>query len=333
MTSAQQLTRQVNILCVWPLNEQQLNRIRAVSPAVHLEKQVYDASTLAGYLKDVEVLCTIHFPLDPVDFPRLRWIQNYGAGTEHLFGKPVMRSSVTITSAHGFHGPPMAEYVMTALLAWTRKFPQMAEYQKRHDWPANARQLFSSDGVRGKIMGILGFGHVGRAVAHMARTLGMRVLAMDEAAPAESADSPAERFFRPAELSQMLPLCDYIVVCLPLTPATTGFVGEAAFRFMQPHAYLINIARGKVVNQDALIHALRDRTIAGATVDVVDPEPLPPSSDLWDCPNLTITPHVSTLTYHYDDDLVDYFCENLRRYLAGQPLMNVIDHERGYVVR
>jgi phosphoglycerate dehydrogenase-like enzyme len=324
--------RQVNILCVWPLSSQQLDRIRQVSPSVHLERKVYDPQTLAHHLKDVEVLCTTYFPLDPVEFPRLRWIQNYGAGIEHLFGLPVLRSDVIVTSAHGFHGPPMAEYVMAALLGWARRFPQMAEYQRRHEWPNNARQLFSSDGLSGKVMGILGFGHVGRAIARLARAFDLHVLAMDEADLAGDPGS-AERLFTPAQLDEMLPLCDYVVVCLPFTQTTEGLVDKEIFRLMRPHAYFVNVSRGKIVDQAALVSALREGWIAGATLDVVVPEPLPSSSELWACPNLTITPHVSALTYHYDDDLVDYFCENLRRYLAGQPLLNIVDHERGYVVR
>jgi phosphoglycerate dehydrogenase-like enzyme len=196
--------------------------------------------------------------------------------------------------------------------------------------------------LRGATLGIAGYGSIGRAVANLARGFGTRVLATKRS-PAEKRDAGythpgagdpegaiPERIYGPEGLAEMVGRCDYVVLCLPSTPDTDGVVGERVLRAMRPSAYLVNVGRGTVVDEPALVRALKEGWIAGAGLDVFAREPLPVESELWDLPNVICTPHVSNNTADYERDSLGFFAHNLRRYLAGEPLLNVVDLRRGY---
>jgi phosphoglycerate dehydrogenase-like enzyme len=190
-------------------------------------------------------------------------------------------------------------------------------------------------------LGIVGYGSIGREVGRLGRAFGMRVLALRRSAgraeqgyAVDDTGDPQgfipDRFYAPEALHQLLAKCDYVVIALPLTPETTGAFGEAEFRAMKPTAYLVNIARGPIVDEAALIRALQEGTIAGAGLDVFEVEPLPAGSPLWTLENALLSPHVAGFTPHYDERAAALFAQNLARYVAGEPLLNCVHKVRGY---
>jgi phosphoglycerate dehydrogenase-like enzyme len=215
-------------------------------------------------------------------------------------------------------------------------------YQRRHEWPDGRWDLFAGPEVRGQTMGIVGYGSIGREVGRLARAFGMRVLATKRRAEERRGtgyELPAlgdpegtvpDQIFPPSRLREMLAQSDFVVLAVPLAPETEGLIGEGELRAMKPNAYLVNIARGPIVNEAALIRALQEGWIAGAGLDVFAQEPLPPDSPLWGMENVILSPHVAGFTIHYDERAADLFAENLRRYLAGEPLLNRVDRGRGY---
>ena len=190
-------------------------------------------------------------------------------------------------------------------------------------------------------MGIVGYGSIGREVGRLGKAFGMRVLALRRSAgqakegyasehTGDRAGAIPEQFYTPDQLHQMLSRCDYVVVALPLTHETKHLVGEAELRAMKASAYLVNIARGAIVDEQALVRALREGWIAGAGLDVFEREPLPDDSPLWAMDNVLISPHVAGFTPRYDERATALFVENLGRYLSGEPLLNLVDKTRGY---
>ena len=325
--------RKLKVLSVWPLSTEQQQKIQTISSAIALDVQPYDEQTIEAYLAkaEIEVLYTLHARFSPERTPTLKWVQLYTAGIDQLAGFPIINGDVTVTTTSGIHGRPMAEYVIAILVSLTRRFPQMWALQRNRQWPANALERFRGGEVRGKTLGLIGYGNIGREIGRVAHCFGLRVIAMNrDGIYTGNRDDPAERIYASQDSRDMLPLCDYVVVCLPLTPETEGMIGEAEFKRMRRSAYFINVSRGQVVRQAELIRALREEWIAGAALDAVFPEPLPASSELYDLPNVIITPHISAATFLYSDRAVDAFSENLHRYLAGEPLRNVADKKRGY---
>jgi len=236
----------------------------------------------------------------------------------------------------------MAEYALMMMLALGHHLPHLLEYQSRSEWPASRWELFSPNELRGATLGIVGYGTIGREVARLARAFGMEVLAVkrDAMYPADRGYMPdglgdasgdlLRRLYPPQALRSMLADCDYVLAAVPLSPQTRNLIGEAEFRAMKKSAVFINVARGGVVDENALVEALRSGRIAGAALDVFAEEPLPTDSPLWSLPNVIVTPHISGISRNYDKRAVAVFNENLRRYLAGEELLNLYDREQGY---
>ena len=244
---------------------------------------------------------------------------------ERLLFPEFVASPVVLTNARGAHHVAMPEYVVMAMLAWTHHLPALVRAQTRHQWINPV-----ADEIRGKTLGLLGYGEIGRAVAQRARPLGVRCLALRRNPQDARGAELVERTYGPHELHPFLAECDFVVNSLPLTPETHGVIGPSAFHAMQPTAVLIHLGRGPTVQSDALLSALRDGTIAGAFLDVFDEEPLPADSPFWDLDNAIITCHTSGNSVHYLERSIEIFCDNLRRYRAGQPLRSVVDKRLGY---
>jgi len=334
----------VHVLCTLRFTEEQLDKLRAVSSRLEVsQKTCNSAEELTAALnRDVEVLYAYHTPTNLEAAPGLRWVQLHSAGADHLLDTPLWRSTVVITTISGIHVITICEYVLGSMLAFTRRFSRMFYFQQRAEWPSHRWKNFVGRELRGSTISIVGYGSIGRELARLSRCLGMRVLAVKND-PRNRVDagytlpgtgdpdgSIPEAIYTPQELHRALEQSDYVVLSVPFTPATRGLIGQKELRAMPDHAYLINVSRGGVIDQEALVRALQEGWISGAGLDVFEPEPLPADSPLWKLDNVIISPHVSGFTPRYDDYATNLFAENLRRYLKGKPLLNVVDRRRGY---
>jgi len=275
--------------------------------------------------------------------PGLKWVQLLSAGADHILrGLLGERANVAVTTASGIHSTPIAEYTIGSMLAWAHGFHVTMRAQMRHEWKRNSQFMDSVDSMRGKTLGIIGYGSIGRETARIGQALGMTVLALKRN-PNDRRDTgwnpprvgdpdgviPA-RWYGPEEREAVLRDSDFISVTLPMTPLTQRFIGAREIAVMRPHTYIVNVGRGEVIDQDALIEALREKRIGGAGLDVFAREPLEADSPLWDLENVILTPHMSGAFKDYNSACCELFAANLRRYRAGQPLHNFVDRALGY---
>ena len=257
--------------------------------------------------------------------PNLKWIQLTSAGADRLLNSGFIEGGVTVTTVSGLHATPIGEFVLAAILMFAKGAPQTMRAQLKREWTRFAPRELS-----GKTVGVVGLGHIGAEVGRLAKAFGCRVIATKRSATEEHRGLYADEIMPASELHRLLGESDFVVLSMPLTPETRGMIGEAELRAMKPSAVLVNIARGPVTVEADLIRALREGWIAGAALDVFDKEPLPADSPLWDMENVILTPHISGGTEIYNQRAVTIFADNLRRYLAGEPLQNVVDPARGY---
>jgi phosphoglycerate dehydrogenase-like enzyme len=268
------------------------------------------------------------------------------AGVNTLQDHPLFRDTlIPLTTTSGVHAATIAEYAITVLLALAHRVPRMVEWHAKRGWPPDEDRwrLFVPAEIRGATLGVIGYGSIGRELARIATSaFGMTVLACKRD-PAARADRgyglpgtgdpegalPAE-WFGPEALSRMLPRCDVVVLCAPLTPETRRLVDRAAIASMKPTAYFVNVGRGDTVDEAALARALADGRIAGAAIDVFAEEPPPAGHPFYALDNVILSPHVSGFLPSYDDRCAELFAENLRRFLRGAPLLNLVDRVRGY---
>ncbi|MGH7933412.1 MAG: D-2-hydroxyacid dehydrogenase [Candidatus Binataceae bacterium] len=296
-------------------------------------------------MKDCEVLLGHVNPKGLAESaPNLKWIHLTGAGVEHMLRSDLFdRQRIVLTNSSGTTAPWMGEYIIGVMLQHSRALNVSLRAQMRHEWfHLGVRDVCES--LSGKTIGIVGYGSIGRAAARLAQPFGMEVLALKRN-PSEHKDSGwnvpgmgdpegliPSRWFGPDELVELVKLSDYLVVAPPLTAATYHLLGAKEFAAAKPAMYLINVARGEVIDQGALIDALNHRRLSGACLDVTAPEPLDADSPLWDMENVTLTFHTSAarpLSAFYDR-ACELFAENLRRFVSGRELLNVIDRTRGY---
>jgi phosphoglycerate dehydrogenase-like enzyme len=274
----------------------------------------------AVHVADAEILYAWNFPRELLPkATRLRWVQNMGAGVER-FLVPELPTRVKLTRVAGIFGPWMAEYVLGWCLWSTQRTELFRARQRERRWqPTDPLRL------HGSTMCVVGLGDIGRIVARAARAFGMRVTAVSQRGR-KVAD--AGRVYRIRDLRKALGEADFVVLTVPLTPATRHLIGAAELAAMKPSAWLLNIARGPIVDEAALAGALNAKRIAGAVLDVFDEEPLPAAHPLWTFDNVVITPHISGPSTV--DEIAPIFNDNLRRYLAGRPLRFAVDRRRGY---
>jgi phosphoglycerate dehydrogenase-like enzyme len=257
--------------------------------------------------------------------PRLKWIQLTSAGADRLLGSGFIEQGIIVTTVSGLHATPIGEFILSAILMFAKGAPGYLRAQLRHEWTR-----FAPSELYGKTVGIVGMGHIGTEAGRLAKAFGCRIIGTRRSATASHATPDADEIMPASELHRLLGESDYVVLSMPLTDETRGMMGEAELRAMKPTAVLVNIARGAVVVEEALVRALREGWIAGAALDVFEKEPLPADSPFWDMENVLVTPHISGGTEVYNKRAVAIFADNLRRYLAGDPLINVVDPARGY---
>ena len=322
------------------------NRLEEISPRiklhVHPARQGNDVPSRVW--KNAEVLYTTNVLPPPGTETRLKWVQSHFAGVDSLLTNTFLKEhpDLVLTSTSGIHATNMAEYVLGMILAFGHHIPEMLEDQRSQEWSEERFQRFMPLELRGSTVGILGYGSIGREVTRLCKTLGATVLATkkdlktleDEGYRVEGTGDPEgelfDRLYPPEATAFMVKDCDFVVITLPLTASTKGSFDKAIIDAMKPGAFLINVGRGGIVDEEALLEALENRKIAGAAMDVFATEPLPANHPLWKAPNFILTPHISGTTPDYNEKAAAVFEDNLRRYLEGRPLKNVINRDTGY---
>jgi len=351
----------VNVLVLGAVGENAVEQIAAVDAAVHVidargqfeveYAQTWPAETVRRYvpqaviaqstmsraerdalLAQAEVIC-IRFPF-PLDLrartPRLKWLHQTPAGASNLRLGDLWGSPIAVTTSRGYNNAlPIAEYILATMLLFAKSLPQAFRDQAQH---AFDRREYRPVLLQGKTLGVVGLGGIGSEAARLAKAVGMHVLAIRRSVTVTQAQTQGVDELLPSSaLLTLLEQSDFVALCAQWTPATDKLIGETELRRMKASAYLINVARGELIDQSALITALRQGWIAGAALDVYDGEFTgPPPAELWELPNVLITPHTSVGTDVQQARGTELFCENLQRYLKGQPLVNVIDWQRGY---
>jgi phosphoglycerate dehydrogenase-like enzyme len=296
----------------------------AAANVAHPEPPPWARSVAAereAILARCHVLMTLHTP-DRLSerAPKLRWVQGAGAGVEQFSRAGLDPERVVLTNCTGISAPSMAEWILGRLLQIWKRFRRSDELQAAHAFRRNYGRTLA-----GSTIGIVGLGAIGRAVAVRARAFGCRTLGLRRSARTGDPSPDVDALYGPDDLHTMVAECDAVVVCAPATPETHHLIDAAALAAMPRSAVLVNVARGSLVDEAELVRVMRDESLAAAVLDVFDPEPLDPSSPLWDLPNVYVSAHCSTSLDHYVDDVFSLFFENLERFRAGEALHNVVD--------
>lgn len=296
-------------------------RVAHLPDATGLERELADADIFMGYALGPDLLA---------HSPKLKWIQAVSAGVKQYLYPELGERDVIVTNASSVHCLPVAQHTLGALVALARRFPDCLRYQQQTKWATadlwNARVRPRE--LRGQVLLFIGLGAIGRETARLVRPLEMRIWAVTHSGRADT--GVVERVFAIEQLHQALPEADFVVIAAPDTPETRNMIGAPELALMKRSSYLINIARGTLIDEPALIAALQANQIAGAALDVTVKEPLPPENPLWKLDNCFITPHVSGATENTWDREEELIAENLNRWFAGTELLNRVDLARGY---
>lgn len=304
------------------LDADPLPRLGRLTGRVRVEHA--DESTLAERLPTADVLLVWDFTSHavrrawPGEGPRPRWVHTASAGVDHLLCPELAASDTVVTNARGVFDRPIAEYVAALLLAFAKDLPRTLDLQRERTW--RHRETRRLAGTRACVVGS---GPIGRAIAGTLEALGVTTALVGRAA--------RDGVHGPEDLDRLLARADWVIAAAPLTEGTRGMFDARRFGVMQPSAHFVNIGRGQLVVEEALAEALRGRWIAGAALDVFETEPLTPDSPLWELPGLIVSPHMSGDTIGWRDELGEQFVELFERWAAGEPLVNVVDKQRGYV--
>jgi phosphoglycerate dehydrogenase-like enzyme len=256
--------------------------------------------------------------------PGVRWVHSRAAGLDNFLFPELVQSPAPLTNGSGVFSQALGEFAIAAILYFAKDFSRMLRNQKAGRW-----EQFLVEEIAGQTVGIVGYGDIGRAVASRAHAMGMRILALKRHVPALS-DPLIAQFFQPAELAAMLAASDYVVVSAPLTPETHHMIGDAAFAAMKPNAVVINIGRGPVIDQAALVRALTDRKIKGAGLDVFEQEPIPAGDPIYKFENVLVSPHCADQTNTWLQQAMRFFLQQYDRFSNHQPLENIVEKHLGY---
>jgi phosphoglycerate dehydrogenase-like enzyme len=318
-----------------------IERIRAAAPGARIVTLSREGLTDEP-VEDLEVLLRGWLSSEAFDrllarAPRLRYVHSASTGVARMLTPAARERGIVFTNARGVFSRPIAEYVLMMILAVSRRLPGLLELQRERTW-----QPLEGVELRDVTVGIVGLGSIGRAVGALATAFGCRVVAVRRRSAAGSTGSGPDdesrsfgevmldRVGGPEALQELLAESDFVVLAAPLTPETENMIDGRALEAMKPGAWLINVARGRLVDERALVAALREGRIGGAVLDTFREEPLAPTSPFYDLPNVIVTPHTSWSSGRVLDRSVELFCDNLRRYAAGEPLLNVVDPSAGY---
>jgi phosphoglycerate dehydrogenase-like enzyme len=316
-----------------------LEHIRAAAPGARLVT-VSIEGLADGPVDDVEVMLRGWLSAEAFNrllarAPRLRWVHSATSGVDGALTPTALGRGLVVTNARGVFSQPIAEYVLMMILAVSRRLPQLLELQRERTW-----QPLEGAELRDVTVGIVGLGSIGRAVGSLASAFGCRVVAvrrnpsggatlgMDEGRLAGHV--VLDRVGGPETLPELLAESDFVVLAAPLTPETEGMIDATALARIKPGAWLINVARARLIDERALLRALRDGPLGGAVLDTFQSEPLGVSSPFYDLPNVIVTPHTAWSSVRVLDRSVELFAENLRRFAAGEPLLNIVDPAAGY---
>jgi phosphoglycerate dehydrogenase-like enzyme len=318
-----------------------LERIRAAAPGARLV-MVSVEGLADGPVDDVEVMLRGWLTSDAFDrllvrAPRLTWVHSATSGVERALTPASRERGLVVTNARGVFSRPIAEYVLMMILAISRRLPQLFELQRERTW-----QPLEGSELRDVTVGIVGLGSIGQTIAELATSFGCRVVAVRRRSDDDqiqrpttigaSTDSevPLARVGGPETLPALLAESDFIVLAAPLTSETEDLIDDETLAMVKPGAWLVNVARGRLVDERALLRALRSGPLGGAVLDTFRDEPLSPTSPFYDLPNVIVTPHTAWSSGRVLDRSVELFCENLRRFAGGETLLNVVDPDAGY---
>jgi len=330
----------LNVLVLVEAGEAELARLRetvpdakiTTGPAMDITGE--SSEVPAELLRDVDCLLCEQAPQNFDDFRQLKWIQLSSAGYGQIFGLPLLERGIRVTNARGVFDVPIAEWNLMMVLGWHRNLWGMLDNQRQHAWDRSAR--FQNE-LRGSVVGFYGYGGLARETARLCKALGLDVWVMTRTGtikPRENVlvapgtgdpdGSYPDQVFSASQKAEFFGGLDYLILAMPITPASEGLIGEAELRMLPRHAVLINPARARLVQEDALARALTEGWIRGASFDVHYAYPLLPEHRVWSLPNLILTPHISgaSLNPNYPSRTIDIFTENLRRFVSGQPLLN-----------
>ena len=257
--------------------------------------------------------------------PRVQWVHSLSAGLESILFPALVESTVPMTNGRGVFKESLGEFVVASILHFAKDLRRMVRSQEAGQW-----DQFDVEMVAGKTLGVIGYGEIGRAAAVRAHALGMKIHVIRRRPQLSDEDPIVSKSFTVAERAEMMAGVDYLLAAAPLTGETRGLVGAAELARMKPSAVVINVGRGPVIDEAALIAALRDGTIKGAALDVFDKEPLPEGHAFWGLSNVLLSPHCADHTATWTDEAMQFFLENLGRYESGQPLLNLVDKKSGY---
>ncbi len=294
--------------------------------------QLPDYSGVTEQIRDADA--ALAWSLRPEQFRaarKLRWIHSTAAAVHQLMFPELVASDVVVTNSREVHGPVVAEQALALMFAIARKIPAAVRFQLKHVWGQERMWLEGSmpQELQGATLGLVGLGSIGREIAKRAAALGMRVLAVREHPERGGAEGIAA-VYGPSQLNELLAASDYVVLAAPVTPSTQRLMDASRLAQMRPTATLVNVGRGVLVDEVALADVLRQKRIAAAALDVLEKEPLPPDSPLWDMENVLITPHTGSVTPRLWERQYTLISENVRRFLAGEPLLGVVDKSKGY---
>jgi phosphoglycerate dehydrogenase-like enzyme len=335
----------IEVLITIPLEEALVEEIQKVSKKLSITVQParQGDEVPAELWENVEVLYTLYALPGEKLATNLKWVQFFLAGIDKVVDEPVLqREGIRATTMSGANAPQVAEHVLAMVLALGHDLPDFFVRQSRIEWMTDKAVKYRPTELRGSTIGIVGYGSVGRQVARLASSFGASVLAVkrevmhleDNGYFFEDTGDPHgdifSRLYPPQALRSMFKECDFVVVTVPLTEETRGMIGAEQLAALNPSAYLVDVSRGGVVDLNALVEALQENRLAGAALDVFEEEPLPTDHPLWAMPNVIITPHVAGFSAHYLSRTNTLFIENLKRFLADEPLLNQVDLEKGY---